>query len=81
MEVKITLVNASDGPIRMMLCLVIMTTKADLGGVPTHAPYRTQFFCFAYIFTENAHVGGQNPPKMGPRPSPTENPGSGPVYV
>ena len=49
--------------------------------MPAHAPPPLQdpILSFSHTFSlKSAHVGGQNPAKMGPRP-PTENPGSSPV--
>ena len=46
--------------------------------MPVHTPLQDPILLFLHTFSlKSAHVGGQNPPKMGPRP-PTENPGSGP---
>ena len=46
--------------------------------MPAHAPIQDPILSFSHTFSlKSAQVGGQNPPKMGPRP-PTENPGSGP---
>ena len=43
-----------------------------------HAPLQDPILLFSHTFSlKSAHVGGQNPPKMGPCP-PMENPGSGP---
>ena len=43
-----------------------------------HAPLQDPILSFLHTFSlKSAHVGGQNPPKMGPHP-PMENPGSGP---
>ena len=49
-------------------------------GVCQHTPpLQDPILSFLHTFSlKSAHVGGQNPPKMGPCP-PMENPGSGPV--
>ena len=49
------------------------------GRAGARPPLQDPILLFSHTFLlKSAHIGGQNPLKMGPRP-PTENPGSGPA--
>ena len=46
------------------------TIGRSRGACPVHAPLQDPILSFSHTFSQkSAHVGGQNPPKMGPCPS------------
>ena len=60
-------------------CVVSIGGSKGGGACRPTPPLQDPILSFSHTFSlKSAHVGGQNPPKMGPRPPPTENPGSGP---
>ena len=75
---KLSIISDVKTYCKNVIYIIIGGSRGRAGARP---PIQDPILLFSHTFSlKSAHVGDQNPPKMGPRP-PTENPASEPDYT